>query len=192
MPPAEQPDAEFPFVLTNGRVEHQWHTLTKTGKVARLNKLNPGAFLQIHPVDAEQLGVLQGGLVRVASRRGWAVYPAQVTPRVRPGECFAPIHWNDQFGENLCVNATTTEARDALSLQPEFKFSAVTLTRVAAAVPDDFSAEQKHFLLRHLAPVRTGTQARLEGAPFTPSQREFIRELLTRAQLDTVPARTGK
>jgi sulfite reductase (NADPH) flavoprotein alpha-component len=180
LPPAEQPDVEFPFVLTNGRVEHQWHTLTKTGKVEKLNKLNPGAFLQIHPLDAEQLGVHQGALVKVASRRGFAIYPAQVTTRVRPGECFAPIHWNDQFGENLCVNATTTEARDEISLQPEFKFSAVALTKVAAVMPEAFSAEQRNILLQYLAQVRLCGQLALEGAPFTPAQREFIQGLLAR------------
>ena len=178
LPPAEQPDAEFPFVLTNGRLEHQWHTLTKTGKVASLNKLNPGAFLQIHPADAAQLGVHQGALVKVASRRGFAIYPALVTPRVRPGECFAPIHWNDLFGENLCVNATTTEAVDEISLQPEFKFSAVALSKVAAGPPEDFSAEQKNYLLRFLAQARPRSQSVPETAPFTPAQREFIAGLL--------------
>ncbi len=178
LPPAEQTDAEFPFVLTNGRLEHQWHTLTKTGKVASLNKLNPGAFLQIHPADAEQLGVHQGALVKVSSRRGFAIYPAAVTPRVRPGECFAPIHWNDLFGENLCVNATTTEAVDEISLQPEFKYSAVTLSKVADAVPEDFSAEQKNYLLRQLAQAPTRGQRVPETAPFTPAQREFIARLL--------------
>ena len=182
LPPAEQPDAEFPFVLTNGRLEHQWHTLTKTGKVASLNKLNPGAFLQIHPADAQQLGVHQGALVKVGSRRGFAIYPAQVTPRVRPGECFAPIHWNDQFGDNLCVNATTTEAVDEISLQPEFKFSAVSLAKVASAVPEDFSAEQKNYLLRHLAQARPRGQRVPENAPFTPAQREFIARLLASSE----------
>ncbi len=178
LPPAEQPDAEFPFVLTNGRLEHQWHTLTKTGKVASLNKLNPGAFLQIHPADAEQLGVHQGGLVRVASRRGFAVYPAQVTPRVRPGECFAPIHWNELFGENLAVNATTSEAVDEISLQPEFKFSAVALTKVAPGLLENFSAEQKNYLLRYLAQVSPRGQVVPETAPFTLAQREFLRQAL--------------
>jgi sulfite reductase (NADPH) flavoprotein alpha-component len=182
LPPAEQPDAEFPFVLTNGRLEHQWHTLTKTGKVASLNKLNPGAFLQIHPADAEQLGVHQGALVKVSSRRGFAIYPVAVTPRVRPGECFAPIHWNDLFGENLCVNATTTEAVDAISLQPEFKYSAVALCKVADAVPEDFSAEQKNHLLRHLAQAPARGQRVPETAPFTPAQREFIARLLAPAK----------
>jgi sulfite reductase (NADPH) flavoprotein alpha-component len=178
LPPAEQPDASFPFVLTNGRVEHQWHTLTKTGKVAALNRLNPGAFVQIHPLDAEQLGVLQGALVKVASRRGFAIYPAQVTTRVRPGECFAPIHWNDLFGENLCVNATTTEAVDTISLQPEFKFSAVALTKVTMGMPEHFTEEQKSHLLRCLAQVSPRGQIVPPEAPFTSAQRKFLDRLL--------------
>ena len=182
LPPAEQPDAAFPFVLTNGRVEHQWHTLTKTGKVAALNRLNPGAFVQIHPVDAEQLGVHQGSLVKVASRRGFAIYPAAVTPRVRPGECFAPIHWNDQFGENLAVNAITSDARDAISLQPEFKYSAVTLSRVSGPLPDTFSDEQKNYLLRYLREAASAGQRVPETAPFTAAQREFIHRLLAGSQ----------
>jgi sulfite reductase (NADPH) flavoprotein alpha-component len=187
LPPAEQPDAEFPFVLTNGRLEHQWHTLTKTGKVATLNKLNPGAFLQIHPADAEQLGVHQGCLVRVDSRRGFAVYPAQVTPRVRPGECFAPIHWNEMFGENLAVNATTSEAVDAISLQPEFKFSAVALTKVAPGLLENFSAEQKNYLLRYLGQMTPRGQRVPENAPFTLAQREFIGQIVAQASRLCVP-----
>jgi sulfite reductase (NADPH) flavoprotein alpha-component len=182
LPPAERPDADFPFVLTNGRVEHQWHTLTKTGKVASLNRLNPGPFLEIHPADAERLGVHQGALVRVGSRRGFAVYPAAVTPRVRPGECFAPIHWNGLFGEHLSVNAATSEAVDEISLQPEFKFSAVALSKVAAGVPEIFSAEQKNHLFRCLAQVRPRGQRVPATAPFTPAQREFIGRLLETAE----------
>jgi sulfite reductase (NADPH) flavoprotein alpha-component len=182
LPPAELPDADFPFVLTNGRVEHQWHTLTKTGKVASLNRLNPGPFLEIHPADAERLGVHQGALVKVSSRRGFAVYPAAVTPRVQPGECFAPIHWNDLSGENLALNAATSEAVDEISLQPEFKFSAVALSKVAAGVPEIFSGEQKNHLFRCLAQVRPRGQRVPETAPFTPAQREFIGRLLASAE----------
>jgi sulfite reductase (NADPH) flavoprotein alpha-component len=182
LPSAEWPDADFPFVLTNGRVEHQWHTLTKTGKVASLNRLNPGPFLEIHPADAERLGVHQGALVRVGSRRGFAVYPAAVTPHVRPGECFAPIHWNDLFGEHLSVNAATSEAVDEISLQPEFKFAAVALSKVAAGLPEHFSAEQKNYLLRHLGRVHPRRAAIPATAPFTPAQREFIGRLLEAAE----------
>ncbi|MFF3511306.1 molybdopterin-dependent oxidoreductase [Streptomyces sp. NPDC002573] len=131
LPPAELPDDDFPFLLNTGRVQHQWHTLTKTGKVARLNKLNPGPFVEVHPEDAAALGVADGDPVEVASRRGRAVLPAVVTDRVRPGCCFAPFHWNDLFGEYLSVNAVTSDAVDAVSFQPEFKVCAVALTKVA-------------------------------------------------------------
>ncbi|MGW2329321.1 molybdopterin-dependent oxidoreductase [Streptomyces sp. NPDC001700] len=133
MDAAELPDDDFPFVLNTGRVQHQWHTLTKTGKVAKLNKLNPGPFVELHPRDAERLGVGEGDAVEVASRRGRAVLPAVVTDRVRPGNCFAPFHWNDLFGEYLSVNAVTHDAVDPVSLQPEFKVCAVSLAKVASA-----------------------------------------------------------
>ncbi|MFF7648943.1 molybdopterin-dependent oxidoreductase [Streptomyces sp. NPDC007983] len=133
MDAAELPDDDFPFVLNTGRLQHQWHTLTKTGKVAKLNKLNPGPFVELHPRDAERLGVGEGDAVEVASRRGRAVLPAVVTDRVRPGNCFAPFHWNDLFGEYLGVNAVTNDAVDPVSFQPEFKVCAVSLAKVASA-----------------------------------------------------------
>lgn len=130
MAPAEMPDETFPFVLNTGRLQHQWHTLTKTGKVATLNKLNPGPFVEIHPEDASALGIKDKDPVEVRSVRGRAVLPAVVSDRVRQGNCFAPFHWNDVFGENLAINAVTNDAVDPISQQPEFKFCAVALQRV--------------------------------------------------------------
>ncbi|MFJ2171617.1 molybdopterin-dependent oxidoreductase [Streptomyces sp. NPDC087851] len=133
LPAAELPDDDFPYVLNTGRLPHQWHTLTKTGKIAKLNKLDPGPFVELHPDDARELGIAEGDPVEVASRRGRAVLPAVVTERVRPGGCFAPFHWNDLFGEYTCVNAVTSDAVDPISFQPEFKVCAVSLTRLATA-----------------------------------------------------------
>ncbi|MET3804234.1 NADPH-dependent sulfite reductase flavoprotein alpha-component [Nakamurella sp. UYEF19] len=132
--PAEMPDDDFPFVLNTGRLQHQWHTLTKTGKVAKLNKLNPGPFVEVHPDDAAVLQMADGASVEIVSRRGRAVLPAVVTDRVRQGTCFAPFHWNDEHGEYLTINAVTNDAVDPVSLQPEFKVCAVTLRPVAAPV----------------------------------------------------------
>lgn len=143
MAPAEMPDADFPFVLNTGRLQHQWHTLTKTGKVATLNKLNPGPFIELHPEDAHVLGIGEKDRVEIRSRRGRAVLPAVVTDRVRPGNCFVPFHWNDVFGDDLAINAVTSDAVDPISLQPEFKFSAVSMTRVGGpieAAPADADA----------------------------------------------------
>lgn len=134
--PNEMPDAEYPFLLNTGRLPHQWHTMTKTGKVGKLNKLNPGPFVEIHPEDAAQLDISDTDAVEIASRRGRAVLPAVVTDRVRPGNCFAPFHWNDAFGEYLAINAVTNDAVDPISRQPEYKACAVTLTKVAVAQAD--------------------------------------------------------
>lgn len=124
---AELPDDDYPMVLNTGRLQHQWHTMTKTGKVAGLNKLNPAPFIEIHPIDALELEIFAGQPVEVASRRGRAVLPAVLSDRVRPGNCFAPFHWNDEHGEYLTVNAVTNDAVDSDSLQPEFKVCAVSL-----------------------------------------------------------------
>ncbi|GGS71087.1 bifunctional nitrate reductase/sulfite reductase flavoprotein subunit alpha [Streptomyces badius] len=132
LPPAEMPDEDFPFVLNTGRLQHQWHTLTKTAKIGRLNRLDPAPFVEVHPDDAAALGLAEGDGVEVASRRGRAVLPARITDRVAAGECFAPFHWNDLFGEYLGVNAVTNDAVDPISFQPELKVCAVRLAKVAA------------------------------------------------------------
>ncbi|MET7687202.1 bifunctional nitrate reductase/sulfite reductase flavoprotein subunit alpha [Streptomyces sp. NPDC005483] len=187
IPPAEMPDDDYPFVLNTGRLQHQWHTLTKTAKVAKLHKLNPGPFVELHPEDASALGVVDGDSVEVASRRGRAVLPAVVTDRVRPGCCFAPFHWNDLFGEYLSVNAVTNDAVDPLSFQPEFKVCAVSLTKVAvpvtlrtpgtAAVPDPVPAAAQE--AAELAPAASTAASvfGLDPAPppvLTAQERQYL------------------
>ncbi|MGI4847420.1 MAG: molybdopterin-dependent oxidoreductase [Janthinobacterium lividum] len=147
MMPAEMPDEDFPFVLNTGRLQHHWHTMTKTGKIATLNKLSPGPFVEIHPEDASALGIesqkARPARVEVRSRRGHVILPAVLSERVRPGNCFVPFHWNDVFGEQLAINALTNDAVDASSLQPEFKFCAVSLARVAAMAIAEPDADQE-------------------------------------------------
>ena len=126
MDPHELPDDDFPLVLNTGRLQHQWHTMTKTGRVAKLNKLDSGPFVELHPSDAAAMGIADGQQVELTSRRGRAVLPAVLTERVRPGNCFVPFHWNDEHGEYLTINALTNDAVDAASLQPEFKACAVS------------------------------------------------------------------
>ncbi|MEV6277639.1 bifunctional nitrate reductase/sulfite reductase flavoprotein subunit alpha [Nocardia sp. NPDC051832] len=131
MLPAEMPDDDYPFVLNTGRLQHQWHTMTKTGRIDKLTKLTGQPFVEVHPEDAERLGLAAGDQLEIASRRGRAVLPVRISDRVRPGDCFAPFHWNDEQGEYLTINAVTNDAVDSASLQPEFKACAVQLRRVA-------------------------------------------------------------
>ncbi|MBS0960484.1 bifunctional nitrate reductase/sulfite reductase flavoprotein subunit alpha [Acetobacter thailandicus] len=147
----EQPDEHYPFLLNTGRLQHQWHTLTKTGRVMQLNKLNSGPFIEISPDDAKHTGISDKDLVEIRSVRGRALLPAHISSRVAPGTCFAPFHWNDRFGEQLCINEVTSDAVDPLSLQPGIKHCAVSLTLIGTAssvtqertdiMPADFLAQ---------------------------------------------------
>ncbi|BBZ43334.1 bifunctional nitrate reductase/sulfite reductase flavoprotein subunit alpha [Mycobacterium parmense] len=168
--PQEMPDDDFPFLLNTGRLPHQWHTMTKTGKVGKLNKLNPGPFVEIHPDDAGRLRIADGDSIEIASRRGRAVLPAVVTDRVRPGNCFAPFHWNDAFGEYLSINAVTNDAVDPISYQPEFKACAVTLTKVSATKPNSAPALP--------APETTDSSRHGEAAELSGAAVDALSELL--------------
>jgi sulfite reductase (NADPH) flavoprotein alpha-component len=183
--PEEMPDEGYPFLLNTGRLPHQWHTLTKTGKVAKLNKLNPGPFIEIHPEDAVRLQICDGDSVEVASRRGRAVLPAVVTDRVRPGDCFAPFHWNDAFGEYLSINAVTNDAVDPISRQPEYKACAVTLTKVAVAQQDSANSPAQTDTDDTAKPAQVDALAELLG----PIGRSYLAGLIAGLRSDV--ARTG-
>ncbi|QNT78006.1 molybdopterin-dependent oxidoreductase [Entomobacter blattae] len=152
VPPAERVDEAYPFILNTGRVQNQWHTATKTGKIEALNRLNPGPFIEVNPYDAKALGlktglkrgVDKGEMVQVISRRGKALLPLVISHRVKRGNCFVPFHWSDLFGEDMAINAVTNPAVDATSLQPELKYCAVNLLAVdpSSEQADDLSQPQ--------------------------------------------------
>src|SRR2546429_3752669 len=117
--------------------------MTKTGRVAKLNNLTPEPFLQLHPDDAARLRIRDGDRVEIRSRRGRAVLPATVDDAVRPGVCFAPMHWADAFAPDVAVNAVTNDAVDADSLQPEFKVCAVAVTAIETdSAPAELTPQQ--------------------------------------------------
>ncbi|MDB5240437.1 MAG: molybdopterin oxidoreductase, partial [Spirosoma sp.] len=126
---SEPIDEAFPLVLTTGRIRDQWHTMTKTGRVAKLNQHIPKPFLQIHPDDAEARGIQDGQLVEITGRRGNVRVTAQLTDDVRPGLCFLPMHWGKLVNSTLGrANNLTNSLVDPKSKEPDFKFSAVQVT----------------------------------------------------------------
>jgi Uncharacterized anaerobic dehydrogenase len=129
LPPADPLSAEFPFALNTGRLSGHWHTRTKTGHVPKLNKISPAPFVAAHPSDARNLGLAEGDAVRLISRRGSASTSLKLDEGMLPGTLFMPFHWGQAHDPNGCVNAVTNEARDPISLEPEFKFSAVRLEK---------------------------------------------------------------
>jgi ferredoxin-nitrate reductase len=130
--PREVPDHEFPLVLTTGRLYAHWHTLTRTGKAEKLVRRAPAAFVEINPQDAERLGVHEGELVQVSSRRGTVRLPARVREGVAAGMVFVPFHWGDLYGEGNAANYLTISALGRVAKQPELKFCAVNVEKVYA------------------------------------------------------------
>lgn len=126
-PPAELPDEEFPFNLCTGRVLEHWHTGTMTRRVPQLSRAVPVAYLEMNPEDAAELGVQNGEVVRVESRRGAIELPVWTNGRGYPprGEVFVPF-----FDENRLINQVTLDAIDPFSKQPDYKKAAVRIVRI--------------------------------------------------------------
>ncbi|MBP2582034.1 assimilatory nitrate reductase catalytic subunit [Streptomyces sp. PvR006] len=129
--PAEETDAEYPVVLTTGRVVSQYQSGAQTRRVDELNAAAPGPFVELHPRVAERLGVAEGERVAVVSRRGRAVAPARITTAIRPDTVFMPFHWAGEGRANTLVNP----ALDPVSRMPEFKVCAVRLERAGQDTP---------------------------------------------------------
>jgi len=119
VPAVEEPDDEYPFILTTGRVLEHWHGGTMT-RHSELNTLYPEARVEMHPADAEMHGISDGMAVKVTSRRGEIVVRASVTEKTTVGVVFLPWH----FAE-AAANLLTIDALDPQAKIPEFKACAV-------------------------------------------------------------------
>jgi ferredoxin-nitrate reductase len=128
---AEPPDAEYPLVLTTGRLYGHWHTQTRTGRTEKIRQMYPQPFLEIHPRDAEQCGIQDQDWVEVRSRRGMARFPARVTKAIAPGTLFVPMHWGELWADQAEANALTHPTACPDSSQPELKACAVQLIPVS-------------------------------------------------------------
>lgn len=124
---AEPPDEQYPYVLTTGRLYGHWHTQTRTGRIDKICKMHPAPFIEIHPRDAQTLGIQDQDWVEVRSRRGYARFPATVTQAIAPGTVFVPMHWGALWAENAEANALTHPQACPESGQPELKACAVQL-----------------------------------------------------------------
>lgn len=123
IPAAEEPDDEYPFILTTGRLLEHWHGGTMT-RNSELNTLYPEPLVELHEVDAERCGVETGEVVRVSSRRGSVVLRVSVSPKTSPGVVFIPMH----FAE-AAANLLTIDVLDEQAKIPEFKACAVSIMR---------------------------------------------------------------
>jgi formate dehydrogenase alpha subunit len=118
--PAETPDEAYPLTLTTGRIMFHFHTGTMSRRAEKLNNEVSEAYVEIHPEDAQRVGLNGSNRVKVSSRRGEIELVARVTDRIKPGVVFIPFH----FAE-AAANALTNSAFDPVAKIPEYKVCAV-------------------------------------------------------------------
>jgi anaerobic selenocysteine-containing dehydrogenase len=136
----EDPDEEYPLLLTTGRTVYHWHTRTKTARAPELEAAAPEPWIELSPADAAQLGIAEGDLVRVESPRG-AIEAAARISGIRAGVVFAPFHygyWDEPEGAEpdggpRAANELTITAWDPVSKQPRFKIGKVRVEKLAPA-----------------------------------------------------------
>ncbi len=121
--PAEWPDKDYPLILSTGRVLYHYHTGSMSRRARALDELVPGGYVEIHPKTAEALGIADGQMVRVETRRGWVDTKARVTDTVSQRVIFMPFH----FAE-AAANVLTNPALDPVAKIPELKVCAARVT----------------------------------------------------------------
>lgn len=120
------PDADYPLILTTGRIRDQWHTMSKTGKVSKLKQHIPAPFLEIHPDDASVRGIKENDTVEIHNVNGVVRVKAQLSNAIKKGVVFLPMHWGKILSNDLNrANNLTHNRLDPRSKQPDFKYSAV-------------------------------------------------------------------
>lgn len=119
--PANALDQEFPFVLNTGRIRDQWHTMTRTGKAAKLASHLPEPFVDMHPQDVLLCGVRAGDLVRVTTRWGSMIVRLRSSGEMPRRMIFVPIHWTAINSSDARVGALVNPIVDPISGEPEFK-----------------------------------------------------------------------
>ena len=126
LPAKELPNEEYPFVLNTGRLLEHWHTGSMTRRSFALDTISPKAEVYLNAEDAADLGLADGELARVSSRRGTIVLETRVSHREGRGNCFIPFHFRE-----AAANLLTIDEIDPVGKIPEFKFCAVRIEAAA-------------------------------------------------------------
>jgi predicted molibdopterin-dependent oxidoreductase YjgC len=123
-PPLEEPDAEFPLILSTGRTLYNYNSGSMSRKAGVIDQKDPGNFVEIHPDTAARYGIEPGAEVTVRTRRGSVTAKARIGERVRPDTIWMPFH----FAE-AATNLITNDVFDPVTATAEYKACAATISR---------------------------------------------------------------
>jgi ferredoxin-nitrate reductase len=127
---SEKLSPELPLILTTGRIRDQWHTMSRTGKVQKLNQHIPQPFLEIHPLDARERNLKDNDLALIKNDRGEVKVKIKVTEDIKSGIVFLPMHWGKILNNDAVrTNNLTNSLMDARSKEPDLKFAAVEVEK---------------------------------------------------------------
>jgi assimilatory nitrate reductase catalytic subunit len=126
--PAVPVSGRYPIVLNTGRLRDQWHTMTRTGAVARLMAHVPAPVIELAPSDAAANDLSDGGFAQIRSAQGTAVAQVRIATEQAPGAAFLSMHWNNQFAAQATAGVLVNADTDPWSGQPELKHTPVAMT----------------------------------------------------------------
>jgi assimilatory nitrate reductase catalytic subunit len=122
----------YPLRLNTGRVRDHWHTMTRTGRAPRLGAHMAEPYVEIHPEDADQNGLMDAEIARLIAPEGEARLRVMITDRAQRGTVFAPMHWTDILSSKGRVNTLVASRVDPFSGQPALKGAQVRVERFNA------------------------------------------------------------
>jgi assimilatory nitrate reductase catalytic subunit len=204
-PVAEAVDARHPFALTTGRLRDQWHGMSRTGTVEKLFSHMPEPCVELNARDVERLGLDEGALAHLTSRRGSIVMPVKASESIQPGHAFVAMHWGEEYlggqsGGRVAhgVNSLTTGVFDPISRQPELKHTAIRIMKaelswqwtVFALLPTEQALTLQQTMRAYLArfpfascvPFATGGRVGVSwrAAAYDPAQTGLQQEIEAR------------
>ena len=126
-PSMELPDEEYPLIMMTGRILYHYNACAMTDKTEGINQIASESFIELNTEDAQKLGVEDGEMVSISSRRGTIQAKATVSYKTNPGECWMPFHYIEGG-----ANWLTSDALDSISSTPEYKVCTVKVEKITA------------------------------------------------------------
>lgn len=177
----------YPFILNTGRIRDHWHTMTRTGRAARLSQHISEPFVEVHPEDAAKIGLVDADIATLSSPFGDIQTRVIVTVRQKIGSLFVPMHFTDQFSSAGRVGKLIAPDTDPFSGQPASKSTSVNLYKYEAKWYGFAAIAKQAVETLHIphcatywakATIEAGVKLELAGLEKPENWKMFLHDLL--------------